>query len=352
MKSKIHELRKANNFSVSNKAIIYLTLIASLTACSQKKEKPMNEITASNIVEKITKEVKHYPKEPFYYIYVANSLCVYEILINDYSIKKLFKYEQQATPIYINEAILKSGKQKITYRIYPAPKEFNSGSDVFDFETEFRVKVFVNDNATGLQIENQKLITEHNAPTKIRMTGHQKDIPLTEFEGKGQKYYEHSFYFDAEVPYNNEGWSTGQDLKKLDQKNLEKAIIDFYMKRKEIILNKNKDTFAGQVFVGLKEQFIAEYRDKEYVRDAWNEFIEVYDNTTYEFQPFENYKMEFFGDGKIVCLRQINTDPRYREKSALFGKYKDADGNTRADFHNLYLYLPQGKKLSELEMIR
>ena len=72
------------------KAIIYLTLIASIIACSQKKEKPMSDITANNIVEKITNQVKHYPKEPFYYFYVGNSLCTYEILVNDFPIQKSF----------------------------------------------------------------------------------------------------------------------------------------------------------------------------------------------------------------------------------------------------------------------
>jgi hypothetical protein len=62
--------------------------------------------------------------------------------------------------------------------------------------------------------------------------------------------------------------------------------------------------------------------------------------------------MVFFGDGRLVCLRQTNTEVRVREKSALWGKYKDANGNTRADFHNLYLYIPKGKGLEYIQMIR
>jgi hypothetical protein len=109
---------------------------------------------------------------------------------------------------------------------------------------------------------------------------------------------------------------------------------------------------ARQVFQALKEQFIAEYQDKTYIKEAWNEFIVAYDNPTYELEPFENYKMVFFGDGRLVCLRQTNTEVRVREKSALWGKYKDANGNTRADFHNLYLYIPKGKGLEYIQMIR
>jgi hypothetical protein len=89
--------------------------------------------------------------------------------------------------------------------------------------------------------------------------------------------------------------------------------------------------------LSFKEQFIVEYRDASYIKDAWNEFVTTYYNPTYELQPFENYKMEFFGDGRLVCLRQISTDVRLREQSTLWGKYKDEDG-TMADFLRLYLY--------------
>lgn len=335
------------------KAIIYLTIIASFTACSQKKEKPMNEITEKNIVEKITQQVKRYPKEPFYYFYVGNSLCVYEILVNDFPIQKSFKYEQQATPIYINYGIVKSGKQKVTYRIYPAPAEYNGGKDTFSPNTKFDVEVYVNDNARGLQVGEETLITEYKAPTKIRMAGSNNDIALTEFEGKGQKYYEHSFYFDAKVPYENIDWSIGQDLTKLNQKDLEKSVVAFYLERRKEIEDKNYNAIASRAYIPLKEQFIAEYCDEKYIKKGWNEFIYAYKSETYKLEPFKNYKMVFYGDGRMVALEQKNIDDiRLRGQSALWGKFKDENGRTRGDFNGIKLYLPQGKNLKELQVIR
>jgi hypothetical protein len=335
------------------KVLIYLALIASLNSCSQKKDniKETNmDITANNIVTKITEQVKHYSKEPIYYIYAANSLCVYEILVNDLPVHQNYEYEQLATPIYINRAILKSGRQKITYRLYPAPKEFNGGSNVFDSDTQFDVTVY-HQNFKRPDTDTEILVKEEKLPTKKIQVGDKEFQTKEEFVAKGQKYYEYSFYFDAEVPYENEGWSNGEDLRKIDPDLLKKWVVKFYNLRKNKVENLDKDALARQTFEGLKEQFVSEYQNNDYIKDAWNEFVTTYDNPTYEFQPFENYKMEFFGDGRLVCLRQISTDVRLREQSALWGKYKDNDG-TMADFHRLYLYIPKGAGLEYIQTIR
>jgi len=333
--------------------ILALAFMASLSSCSQKKEDSKNknnmEITSDNIVTKTIEQIKHYPQEPIYYIYVANSLCVYEVLVNDYPIHLNYEYQQLATPIYINEAILKSGRQKITYRLYPAPKEFNGGSDVFDGETTCEITVCKQDlkrSGSHEELIEDKLPTQE---VQVGETGAQK---VKQFIGKGQKYYEHTFYFDATVPYEIEGWSKGQDLRKINSDSLKQAVLKFYNSRKRIVENKDKDALARQMFRGFKDQFIAQYRDAKYVKDAWNEFVSTYDNPTYEFQPVENYKMEFFSYGQMVCLRQVSNDVRLREESALWGKYKDENGDTIADFHNLYLFIPEGKGLEDLQMIR
>jgi hypothetical protein len=182
---------------------MYSLLFVCFVSCSQKKDniKGTNmDISANNIVAKITEHVKHYSKEPIDYLYAANSLCVYEILVNDYPIHQNFKYEQLATPIYINEAILKSGRQKITYRIYPAPKEFNGGSDVFDSDTQFDVGVYQQDFKRP-DTDTEVLVKEEKLPIKEIQVGDKEFEKVKEFVAKGQKYYEHSFYFDAEVPY-------------------------------------------------------------------------------------------------------------------------------------------------------
>ena len=59
------------------KKIIFTTLILlSLQSCSQKNDNMINQnldITANNIVEKITQEIKHYPSEKIYKFSYNNS---------------------------------------------------------------------------------------------------------------------------------------------------------------------------------------------------------------------------------------------------------------------------------------
>jgi hypothetical protein len=337
--------------------IIYLTLITSIIACKKTstnyKETDMtnNKLTKDNYVATMLKEIKHYPKEPIYYFYVGNSLCVYEILVNDFPIQKSYKYEQQATPIYINIGILKSGKQKITYRIYPAPKEFNGDSDVFDSETEFNVTVYVNDNATGLEVGEEKLIIKHNAPTKIRMGGSSNDIAVKEFAGKGKKYYEHSFYFDAEVPYENIGYTNGQDLRKLNQKDLESAVIKFYQKQWKIYNDKNTDDLFFYLYIKEKELRQSMYEEKKELEQNLKEYLEPLALKNYKPEPLKDYKMAFYGDGKMVALEQTSMDIRLRGEGALWGLDNDPKGRT-AYFHYRYLFLQQGKSLNELQVVR
>ncbi len=62
---------------MKNKILTLFIVFFSLTACSQEN-KPTNtpnnmEITANNIVEKITQEIKHYPSEKIYKFSYNNS---------------------------------------------------------------------------------------------------------------------------------------------------------------------------------------------------------------------------------------------------------------------------------------
>ena len=51
------------------KVFSHAILFMFISACSQKTS---NKLTKDNYVATMLKEIKHYPKEPFYQIYVAN----------------------------------------------------------------------------------------------------------------------------------------------------------------------------------------------------------------------------------------------------------------------------------------
>lgn len=346
---------------MKNKIIAVLIGLFSLTACSQQPKTELknpdmtnNKLTADNYVETMLREIKHYPQEPYYYIYIENSLCIYEILINDVPMVKNFEYGEYATPFYINDAILRSGTQKITYRLYPAPPEYNGeNGDKFSKNTSFAIEVFVNDKAKKLPLGEEKLIKRENAARNTVMLGKDKDIKEEWFVAEGKEYYEASFTFDAKVPYEIEGWSKGQDLKKFDQKELQKAVVNFYKTQWNVYNAKEKDAMFSYLYKREKEINQSKYESEEILKKMVKEYSLPFDNSTFQVEPLENYKMVLYGDGKIVALIHTSIDSRLRGESMIWGKYKSDMGNTKASFRDYLLYLPEGKKLEDgLEVIR
>ena len=78
-------------------------------------------ITADNIVEEISKQVKHYPQEPMYVITHLDNFCHYEIFIDD---NVAFKEFDDLSPdaFNVNQFIYKKGIHTIKYKLYPLGK--------------------------------------------------------------------------------------------------------------------------------------------------------------------------------------------------------------------------------------
>ena len=331
------------------KLIVLTVLFLNIFACSQTKEKPkpMNQdkITKDNFVEKMLSEIKHYPQEPMYYIYVHNNLCLYEMLVNDYPIEKRFEYSTSGTPFYINTAILKSGKQKLTFRMYPAPKEYNKGSDEFSQFASLEFELLVNDNATGLELENTKVVLEGEAKQINYEKSNQKY-----FEGKGKKYYEFTVEFDAQVPYNLESWTAGEDLRKFDQQKLEEKALSIYDYYRENLTENKLNNIISIKYENNIRDFITEYETKENVKKLYNEIIEEA-KIVKDWQDFP-LKMVFYGDNRILSLIQSNEeDERLRGNSASFYLYKVNERKKYSSNH-IYLFIPKGGTIDDLQVLR
>ncbi|MFV0536865.1 MAG: hypothetical protein ACK5M3_05755 [Dysgonomonas sp.] len=307
----------------------------------EKKDNPMNNtstITSVNLVHRVVDSVRHYPQEPIYYIFITNMLCNYEILVNDFLVERSFSKGVLATPVYINMGILKSGPQKLTYRLYPF-------EEVFRDETRMTIELGQQDR----QIDSDTTLLEHRSAYTVKMVGSDNDMRREVFIASGEKYYEHTITFDATVPYENKGWLDGQDLRKFDRDELYQAVLKYHQDYKKIYETKNADKLAQLNFRSILEFSQSEYKKEREIQEVWNEYLEML-NIDKEFPPMDNIKMSFYGDSRMVCLEHINEEPLYKNRSAFYFKYKKG-GNIRGRFIRLYLYLPKGKKdLSELEI--
>ncbi len=340
--------------------VLLVVWCVSVSACAQKQKETylsMNvrnkNITFNNVVENTFKHVKFYNKQAMYFIRPIQNNCKYEILVNDYPICDEFEsLEILATPVEINDAILKSGEQTLTVRMYPLGNllkdNYDTGNTITTLldNTSMKIEVVKYDAYNiSHQLSDEKTVLTHYSPTK---EGTKK------FKGSGLPYYEYTFSFNAEVPYKNEGWLNGEDLTKFDKNELENQVVKIYNDFKSIHKNNDIDNFTRLGYDFILRSCVAYYRDENYIKNLWDEHIEPLSFKNKEYQKVENYEMKFYGNNRIVCLKFLNNesiDFRLRRESAFWFKYDNGDG-IRGWFSNIYLYIPKGSTLADLRTIK
>ena len=289
----------------------------------------MNTINSSNFVENVLKDVKHYNIEPTYWLRIEKDYqAELEIYVNDIPVFRDYDLKEgYSTTQDVNFVILKSGKQKIRYKVNSKKREVYIGIDVKEL-----------DNKGKMQVEDEKMVKNYEQTITMPDSG----------------VYEGEFTFDALVPYDNKGWSEGQDLTKFDKKELESAVVAFYKKMWNIYNDKTKKEAKFPLFLEREREIAkSDYASKETLEEILKEYLLPYSNPTYEMLPLENYKMVFYGDGKAVALEQTSMVIQLRGYSALAAKYKTDMGSTLGDMSQMILYLPQGNRLQDgLQIIR
>ncbi|WP_293307055.1 hypothetical protein [Pedobacter sp. UBA5917] len=299
------------------------------------------KITAENTLQNQIKAIKRSADEPLYYIYVNHEQCFFQVLVNDIPVYRYFIDGGMMSPIILNNYITHSGKQTITYRLYPQTKRtYGEGFNILTPYTKFDVKLYVRNNAdTVNSFENQKLLLTHHAATKTDGKS---------FIGEGKDYYEYSIPFEAKVPYNLKVLDDSKDLTKIDHKELLKKVETAYQYFWDILNKKKQDEYFRLGFASNISQINSEYLDKDQIQNAINDELLVFNNPSFKLEPLANYTMKLYGHGKIVCLEQTSEDLRLKKRWAIWGKYKTSEGETRVNFTRLYLYIPKGKDTFEI----
>ena len=321
---------------MSKKMFLILITLLSLQSCSQKKENIMqnSNVTSKNIVEEIAKEVKYYPVEENYGIRYGNTDCFFEVYVNDLPVFRQFK-KSTSSAFPINANILKKGVQKIGYKIYPI--------DVQSFLSE-ETELMLNLESFDIKANQQKDMVHFKYKTPKIETKVTPNYSTYKFAGSGKTYYEGSFDINIDVPYElHPPYQNAQDLFKMDKKELEAKLLKEYNKIRNVYQNKQKDNIAKLVFDNLKTQSITNYSTKEQVKEMWDEITEILFNSEIEVLPIENYKMQFFANGKLVALFTDGSNPKIRGGNALICNVKS--GSHGKGFIELkhFFYIPQGE---------
>lgn len=290
------------------------------------------ENTTQDIKEKYLssyKRIKKYDYNPRFYLDVNSYNCTYEVLINDMPAYSFYGSGNQGGAVFpVSPLILKSGKQTISIRIFPAVDDNDKMAHFLRAKNcGLEVKVVAGDDDKETPKEYKQLF-------RYKMPEVQLDnVPYVEFTG----------VLDANTPYQLKGWSQSQDLKKENKAQLTKEVLAFYTQYRRLMADRKMDEIAALVYNREVEVEQALFQHKPGdAADTWNRFAKI---KTYNLDmlPLEHYELRFFGNGRVVGL--IRTDDALRGESAMTGI---ADNRYR--IYSLLLHKPVGS--NQLQVIR
>lgn len=316
------------------KILSLLFLGISFTACSQKYNlKTQNEnITANNIVEEVTKHVKHFPEEPIY-LFTYTNASNFEVLVNDMLAHKYYGNESQSTAFDINP-FLNTGTNKVTVKTIAFDHKDSLGNyGVFEFKT---------DSYDNLAPDNPA----KNREGLFTYLGPRREGDFFLYPEK--KSFEETVSFTLpDVPYKVVGWRDSEDLTKMDKDILIKNVVTAYQDIAKAYQNKDYDRIAQFSYSKFRDQAISMYFSKQQVQEGWEELIGIAKADDLKFMPLENYKLVFYGDGKLVGLRSTKKEKGFREASALLCTFKIEGHQSGAELDYL-LHIPKGKTQFEV----
>ena len=251
----------------------------------------------------------------------------YELYIND--IKADFHYVGANSGVDMNPYILKNGKYKVKLRIFPA---FKAG------EKLIASKDIKNSNISfGSYIRNKEtneILNYNSIPLPI--VAPKEDVP----------YFEQEWDVElTELPYELEGWSKGQDLRKWDKDKLEKKVVAYYQKLWHILNNGEGEKWTELTQKRINETAIFYYESQEENQEAIKnnqQNIEKY--CTNNMIPLEDYEMKLYAEGKLVCLERKTHTKEFNNKSPLdikgWSPLIRKGKKSGAGYYNILLYLP------------
>ena len=254
----------------------------------------------------------------------------HELYIND--ILAVSRSRGSNAAIDINPYVLKNGKYKIKLRLLPYWHLNETTVSKSDIEN---ARLFF-----GSYIRNKETneILNYKADVALPIVAPKEDVP----------YFEQEWDVElTELPYELEGWSKGQDLRKWDKDKLEKKVVAFHQKIRKILNDGNSEEWMKLIQKRFDEVCIFDYLSEKQIEKDLEEIkedVEEYSKGT--MIPLEDYELKLYAEGKLVTLERKTHTKEFNNYSPLDIKGWSpliSKGTTYgAAPYPILLYLPQG----------
>ena len=268
-------------------------------------------------------------KQITYMIDITTNIPVI-VYVNDIKVSELNM--PLGTAIDLNPYVLKNGKCKIKLQIFPL---FRRGDTLVTVENIMRCNLFF-----GSYIRNKETdeILNYKADVALPIVAPKEDVP----------YFEQEWDVElTDLPYELEGWSKGQDLRKWDKDKLEKKVVAFHQRTRKILNEGNSEAWLKLIQKRFDEVCIFDYLSEKQIEEDLKEIkedVEEYSKGT--MIPLEDYELKLYAEGKLVTLERKTHTKEFNNYSPLDIKGWSpliSKGTTYgAAPYPILLYLPQG----------
>lgn len=319
-----------------------LLTILYVSGCAQEvKDKVMS---SGDRISYLSEKVRRFNQEPLYQLEVESVLS-FSILMNGCPVYSNFDQRPGMARVDINPYILKSGQQQVTIALYPG------------YDGQGTVKQYLeNGSKFSLKIEKTGWDKGGNLKTPEEIVLYKTANETTDLAKL--KTYKKDIHFKADVPYQLEGWTNGQDLTQLDRVQLEQQVLSFYRQMLSAFENKEDDDLNTKFLKADAEWCQALYFPKDIITKFQTTkgrkgksvatTLSTSTRNSRTFYSLQNYDLKFYGDGRLVRLE--SREGANRGESLLGYEDIDKNGLNRKTFVDMLLYMPKGS--NSLEIIR
>ncbi|MBL4746304.1 MAG: hypothetical protein JKY08_08035 [Flavobacteriaceae bacterium] len=151
-------------------------------------------------------------------------------------------------------------------------------------------------------------------------------------------YIEYEWEFEADLPFELEGWKNSEDLSKWDKNELEKQVLAKFTQLRSLLQTGDGAGFVKELAFANKEYFTANYFSEAQQQEYTANLIQTYSDHKGIMPLIENYRVRIMGDGKVVTLENLGKHrgqgvltAEFLEEETLFQNYVMLHKPTNSD---------------------